>query len=409
MSQINILELAKQGNPDAIALLINRSSKTKGITAKVAFRDGFLQVMLESAQVPDQINLPSLIYRGVKSLEVLHLKKLRVYGKKIGEDNPSWSKNFDFSKQVKTVASQSTLLQVDPLEKVKTTPVYQTSVTTPLRSISKDKTQSYKKEVNPQTVAISEAAIDRENYQRTLGVRRFFGFIMIIGLGTLWTLFNLNQSTPPSNPLAQSSSPSPSSTPLSTPIPQAKPSSSLSSCEKAMETAAAIPSNQDTVEDIDSAIRTCRSMNELISASSKFSAALDGTDEATFVSNRCTYNSSLKNSAICQSLLPTMTTVYYLAINSEAPAPDNPVPVSNKETMQALIIAAQNLDRTNYNSILTSSSVSLIRGGEMVDIVSTSGMLVQVKLRSWDIQGNDLSDQVRWTSSKFVQSRQMQF
>ena len=181
----------------------------------------------------------------------------------------------------------------------------------------------------------------------------------------------------------------------------------LSDCEKAMETAAAMPDMKDKVEDVDPAIRSCESMNELIAASSKFPAALDGVDESTFVSNRCTYNSSLKSTLICRSLLSTLTTIHYLAVNSETPAPKDAVPVADRETIKMLVSAAQGQDREKYNSIAASSSVALISGGAVVDIVTTDGELVQVKLRSRDVRGNDLSGQVRWTHSKFIQNRQM--
>ncbi len=76
----------------------------------------------------------------------------------------------------------------------------------------------------------------------------------------------------------------------------------LSSCEKAMKAAADVPDMQDTVEDIDPVIRACGSMDEFIAASSQFPAALDGAGEEIFVTNRCTYNASLQNTAICKSL-----------------------------------------------------------------------------------------------------------
>lgn len=76
----------------------------------------------------------------------------------------------------------------------------------------------------------------------------------------------------------------------------------LSSCEKAMKVAADVPDMQDTVEDIDPVIRACGSMDEFIAASSQFPAALDGAGEEIFVTNRCTYNASLQNTAICKSL-----------------------------------------------------------------------------------------------------------
>lgn len=182
---------------------------------------------------------------------------------------------------------------------------------------------------------------------------------------------------------------------------------SASECEQAMKIAADIPDMQDTVEDIDPVIRTCVSMAEFISASSKFPIALNGTDEAIFISNRCVGNSSLKNTSICKELLPTLTTIHYLAVNSESSIPSSPVPVSDQATMQSLITAAQSKDRKKYDSIATSSSVVLIPGGAKIDIVGTSGDFIQVKLYGRDAEGNDLSGQVRWTHSKFVQSRQM--
>jgi hypothetical protein len=101
------------------------------------------------------------------------------------------------------------------------------------------------------------------------------------------------------------------------------------------------------------------------------------------------------------------TTVYYLAVNSDIPAPDDPVPVADQSTMQALIATGQAQDREKYNSIATSSAVTLVPGGAIVEIMSTSDDLVQVKLHGRDVKGNDLSGQTRWVSSKFIQNRKL--
>ena len=76
----------------------------------------------------------------------------------------------------------------------------------------------------------------------------------------------------------------------------------LSDCEKAMKVAAEVSDMQDTVEDIDPAIQACESLDEFKSASSKFPEALDGTDAELVVSNRCRYNPSLQDTAICISI-----------------------------------------------------------------------------------------------------------
>ena len=49
-----VLQMARQGHPDAIATLINRHLETRGIIAYVAQQDDRLQVILESATAPNQ-------------------------------------------------------------------------------------------------------------------------------------------------------------------------------------------------------------------------------------------------------------------------------------------------------------------------------------------------------------------
>jgi len=95
--QPNPLELAKQGNEQAIAFLINRSLISKGITAKTALNNGCLQVMLEAAPIPDKQTLAPFIYRGVKGLGVASVQKLKVYGRQAGETRPAWSQEFELS------------------------------------------------------------------------------------------------------------------------------------------------------------------------------------------------------------------------------------------------------------------------------------------------------------------------
>jgi len=70
MSQHNLLELAKQGDANAIATLINQALQPQGITAKASIKNGCLQIMLEAQQVPNQQVVVSLIYDGLVSLDI---------------------------------------------------------------------------------------------------------------------------------------------------------------------------------------------------------------------------------------------------------------------------------------------------------------------------------------------------
>ncbi|MHC5742155.1 MAG: hypothetical protein ACYTXT_09630 [Nostoc sp.] len=95
MTQPNILKLAKQGNVEAIASLMNRHLHPKGITAKVAFQDAYLEVILESAQVLNQPILVAFIRKGLTALGAVSVQKVKVYGQQTGKEFPAWSKEFD--------------------------------------------------------------------------------------------------------------------------------------------------------------------------------------------------------------------------------------------------------------------------------------------------------------------------
>lgn len=95
MTQPNILELAKQGDVDAIASLMNRHLHPKGITAKVVFKDAYLEVTLESEQVPNQQILVAFIRKGLTGLGAASVENVKVYGQQTGKKFPAWIKEFN--------------------------------------------------------------------------------------------------------------------------------------------------------------------------------------------------------------------------------------------------------------------------------------------------------------------------
>ena len=61
---MNSSELARQGDPHAIADLINRNLQPKGIAAKTSIKESCLKILLEAEDVPDQKILANYIYQG---------------------------------------------------------------------------------------------------------------------------------------------------------------------------------------------------------------------------------------------------------------------------------------------------------------------------------------------------------
>ncbi|MFN6517406.1 MAG: DUF4429 domain-containing protein [Nostoc sp. CreGUA01] len=112
MNQPNILELAKQGDPQAIAFLMNRQLQPKGIIAKVALKDACLQVMLESAEVPNQQALVVFIRKGITGLGAASIERVKIYGRKIGEEFPDWSLEFELLVQASSLSSANDFLNL---------------------------------------------------------------------------------------------------------------------------------------------------------------------------------------------------------------------------------------------------------------------------------------------------------
>ena len=99
MTQLNI-DTSAQTDVNAIASLLNQTLQPQGIAAKAALKDVCLQIMLESAQVPDRQLVVPLIRARLVDLGIQSGKKVKIYGRQIGEDFPDWQHEFDLEEQV---------------------------------------------------------------------------------------------------------------------------------------------------------------------------------------------------------------------------------------------------------------------------------------------------------------------
>jgi hypothetical protein len=99
----NILELAKQGDADAIASLINRSLQPKGITASAETidteLDQELEITLLSAQLPSRTALISIIKKGMLALKIPAIALVRVYARHIENASLFWESEFALGDQ----------------------------------------------------------------------------------------------------------------------------------------------------------------------------------------------------------------------------------------------------------------------------------------------------------------------
>ncbi len=76
---------------------MNRHLHPKAMTAKVAFKDGYLEVMLESAEVPNQQILVAFVRKGLRALGAASVEIVKVYGQQTDSEFPAWSQEFDLA------------------------------------------------------------------------------------------------------------------------------------------------------------------------------------------------------------------------------------------------------------------------------------------------------------------------
>lgn len=126
MTQQNLLELAKQGDPKAIEAFINRSLEPKGILVKVNLTGGCLLMIAESKEAPDQSFMVDFVHKGLTNLNVEAIKRVVIRGQVTGNATPVWREAFELnngvqSKQVQPsqsvnskVSSTTNLLTTQP-------------------------------------------------------------------------------------------------------------------------------------------------------------------------------------------------------------------------------------------------------------------------------------------------------
>jgi hypothetical protein len=90
-----LIGLARKGDLQAIAALINRRTQPKGITTKVSINGDCLQLLLEAQEPPEQQALASFARSFLTSLRIPGIYRVKLYGRKQGEEIPAWNTEFE--------------------------------------------------------------------------------------------------------------------------------------------------------------------------------------------------------------------------------------------------------------------------------------------------------------------------
>ena len=96
MTQLSVMDLAKKGDPHAIASLINRSLASKGIHAEAKLEAECLIISLQASQIPNQKAVVTIIQRGMVVLQVKQIKRVKILTYRSDNQYLAWQDEIDF-------------------------------------------------------------------------------------------------------------------------------------------------------------------------------------------------------------------------------------------------------------------------------------------------------------------------
>jgi hypothetical protein len=91
MTSPDLLTLARQGNSNAIAAILNRVTEPKGIAVKVTRQERCLHILLESDKPLNQQSVVNFVLGSVKTLKIEPIESVHVYGRQIGKNSVAWN------------------------------------------------------------------------------------------------------------------------------------------------------------------------------------------------------------------------------------------------------------------------------------------------------------------------------
>lgn len=96
------LNAAKQGDPEAIAALMNQSLQSKGICVKTTAANQCLTITAESETVPEQGALVDFIRQGITNLKPSSIERIVIQGKAAAQKRIAWRETVDLKPTVPT-------------------------------------------------------------------------------------------------------------------------------------------------------------------------------------------------------------------------------------------------------------------------------------------------------------------
>ena len=88
---VSLLAQAKQGNPEAIAILLNKKLHPRGFTIQVSRHDTTLDLVLTGQTIPQKAKAMPYLQRAFNRLDHLPFETVHITGQKYGTDRDMWT------------------------------------------------------------------------------------------------------------------------------------------------------------------------------------------------------------------------------------------------------------------------------------------------------------------------------
>ncbi|MFM5993234.1 MAG: hypothetical protein ACKO9U_01415 [Dolichospermum sp.] len=100
MTTPNILELAKQGNTQAITTLMNKALETKEITVQISITGRSMTIVGESLANIEQSFFVDYVRQTIKKLKLSAVKTMYIKGQITDTKNPIWTQIIDLKDEI---------------------------------------------------------------------------------------------------------------------------------------------------------------------------------------------------------------------------------------------------------------------------------------------------------------------
>jgi RsiW-degrading membrane proteinase PrsW (M82 family) len=117
MTHAHLLELAQQGDPSAIAILLNQALNSRGVVVKVRQQEGCLYLLLVASRPLNAQNLTLFLQTQLSKINFHDgaVSQVKVYSYQTGKERPDWEQEFVPILQGRSPNSTERTLQYRPI------------------------------------------------------------------------------------------------------------------------------------------------------------------------------------------------------------------------------------------------------------------------------------------------------